>query len=88
MLRKLFALLAICAGLVAVAEPARAAVSIVETVRQAEAAGLACTPVAAGDPDRQRPRVERLLEKSKPCPKPTVILIVPTVMLQADRARE
>lgn len=88
MLRKLLALLALCAGLIAVAEPAHAAVSVVQTVRQVEGAGLTCTVAPIGTPPNTRPTGERVLEKSRPCPKPTVVLIVPTVMLQADRARE
>ncbi|OYW44099.1 MAG: hypothetical protein B7Z08_12015 [Sphingomonadales bacterium 32-68-7] len=88
MLRNFLALLAICAGLVAVAEPARAAVSVVETVRQVERTGLACTSAPAGVQNGERPRAERMLERSRPCPRPTVVLIVPTVMLRVDRAHE
>jgi hypothetical protein len=88
MLRKLLTLIAICAGLTAVASPAHAAVSMVESVQLAAKAGTPCaqrTPAAQPVPVSLS---ERIQEKGKPCPKPTIILVVPTVMLQADRARE
>jgi hypothetical protein len=87
-LRKLLTLLAICAGLTAVAEPARAAVSAVEAVRMVEGARLTCVARADVRPAMPMIGVGRSEDKAKPCPKPTVVVIVPTVMLQADRARE
>jgi hypothetical protein len=88
MLRKLLTLLAICAGLAAVAEPARAAVTTVESVRLVEQAGLACTAGSRARLSQAEQRSEGPVERVKNCPKPTIVLIVPAVMLQADRARE
>jgi hypothetical protein len=88
MLRKLLTLIAICAGLVAVAEPAHAAVSMVESVQMAAKAGVPCAQRTGLVQPAPVSFSERTQEKGKPCPKPTIILVVPTVMLQADRARE
>jgi hypothetical protein len=88
MLRKLLTLLALCAGLVAVGEPARAAVDTVESVHLVEQAGQACaartsfqSPVA----DQRQHWRELLCQGS---PKPVSLAIVPTVRLQVDRSRE
>ncbi len=88
MLRKLLTLLAICAGLTAVAEPARAAVVAVESVRVLDqgAPAFAARSTSVLAPSVLSPA--RVSEKGKPAPKPTIVVIVPTVMLQADRARE
>lgn len=88
MLRKLLTLLAICAGLTAVAEPARAAVIAVESVHVLDQATPAFVPrstasLAPGGTSRTQ-----VTDKGKPCPKTTIVVIVPTIMLQADRARE
>ncbi len=88
MLRKLLTLIAICAGLAAVAEPAHAAVSAVESVQMATRAAVACAQRAAAAQPVPASLAERMQDKGKPCPKPTVIVVVPTVMLQVDRARE
>jgi hypothetical protein len=90
MLRKLLALLVLVTGLAAVATPAQARVFDVASVRTIDA-GYACSAkadvrnaqlvgVARKDRDEAQP---------KSCPKPPkVVLIVPAVMLHADRARE
>jgi hypothetical protein len=88
MLRKLLTLLAICAGLTAVGSPAHAAVSAVESVQMAARAGVPCAQRTAAAQPAAVSLAQRVEEKGKPCPKPTVIVVVPTVMLQADRARE
>jgi hypothetical protein len=88
MLRKLLTLIALCAGLAAVAEPAHAAVSAVASVQMVERAGVPCATRSAAQQTAPVSLAARVQEKGKPCPKPTVILVVPTVMLKADRARE
>ncbi len=88
MLRKLLALLVLVTGLAAAGQPAQALVLKVDSVHAAEA-GFACT---AQPGQRSAPtsiRREREDVQPKPCPKPPrIVLVVPTVMLQADRARE
>ncbi len=88
MLRRLLALLAICAGLAAVAEPARASMSAVENVRLVEQAALACGLSAPAQFAAAAPRTQRSDEKVKICPRPVITIAVPTVMLQGDRAHE
>ena len=88
MLRKLLTLLALCAGLVAVAEPARAAVGPVESVHLVERAALACVahrnlPIAGA---QQRGHWREL--RGQRVRKPVCLAIVPTVRLQVDRSRE
>ena len=88
MLRKLLALLVLVTGLAAAGQPAQAMVLTVDSVQAVEA-GYAC---AAQPGQRTAPtsiRHERDEVQPRPCHKPPrVVLIVPTVMLQADRARE
>jgi hypothetical protein len=89
MLRKLLALLVLVTGLAAAGQPAQAMVLKVDSVQTVEA-GFACTSQAG---QRSNPasilRRERDEVQPKPCPKPPrIVLVVPTVMLQADRARE
>ena len=90
MLRKLLALLVLVTGLAAAGTPAQARVFDVESVRSIEA-GYACS-AQAGARNAQLATVlrkDRDDAQPKSCPRPpTVVLIVPTVMLQADRARE
>lgn len=88
MLRKLLTLLALCAGLVAVAEPARAAVGAVESVQLVERAGQASAARSTlqGPVAEQRGQWrERRLDAA---PKPVSLAIVPTVRLRVDRSRE
>jgi hypothetical protein len=89
MLRKLLALLVLVTGLAAVGQPAQALVVDVQSVRTAEGAGYTC---AVQPGQRSAPsalRRERDEAQPRPCPKPPrIVLVVPTVMLQADRARE
>ena len=88
MLRKLLALLVLVTGLAAVNQPAQAMVLTIDSVQAVEA-GYACT---AHQVQRSNPasiRHERDEAQPKQCPKPPrIVLVVPTVMLQADRARE
>jgi hypothetical protein len=89
MLRKLLALLVLVTGLAAIGQPAQALVGDVQSVRAAADAGYAC---AAQPGQRSAPsslRRERDEAQPKSCPKPRrIVLVVPTVMLQADRAHE
>ena len=90
MLRKLLALLVLVTGLAAAGTPAQARVFDVASVRTIDA-GYACT-AQAGARSAQLANVlrkDRDEAQPKSCPKPPkIVLIVPTVMLQADRARE
>ena len=88
MLRKLVALLVLVTGLAALGQPARALNIYVESVTAAADAGYACAG-QIGKVSGQRVTRERDETQPKMCPKPPrVVLVVPTVMLQADRARE
>jgi hypothetical protein len=81
-------MLAICAGLAAAAEPARASISAVENVRLVEQVGLAC---GLSVPAQFAPGLPGILggdDKVKICPRPVITIAVPTVMLQGDRAHE
>lgn len=88
MLRKLLALLVLVTGLAAVGQPAHAVAINVDSVRAAEV-GYACTaqPGQRAMPSSFLRDREDVLPKQ--CPKPPrIVLVVPTVMLHADRARE
>ena len=88
MLRKLLALLVLVTGLAAAGQPAQAMVLKVDSVQAVEA-GFACTAQAGQRTAPASIRRERDEVQPKACPKPPrIVLIVPTVMLQADRARE
>ena len=88
MLRKLLALLVLVTGLAAVGQPAQAMVLKVDSVQAVEA-GFACTVQAGQRSNPSSVRREVGDVQPKPCPKPPrIVLVVPTVMLHADRARE
>jgi hypothetical protein len=88
MLRKLLALLVLVTGLAAAGQPAQAMVLKVDSVQAAEA-GYACTAQPGQRTNPSSIRREREDVQPKPCPKPPrIVLVVPTVMLHADRARE
>ncbi|MCB2065490.1 MAG: hypothetical protein KDE15_02485 [Erythrobacter sp.] len=86
MLRKLLTLLAVISGLGLSAQPSLAAqASVVSVAAQVET--QACQPVVAhplmltsGNAARQR--------NARPCRPVAVVIVTPTVQLQADRARE
>ena len=90
MLRKLIALLLLVTGLAAVGTPAQARVFDVESVRTIDA-GYSCS-AQPGSRNAQLINVlrnDRDEAQPKSCPRPPkIVVIVPTVMLQADRARE
>jgi hypothetical protein len=91
MLRKLLALLVLVTGLAAAGTPAQALSLDVESVRSVDASAYACSAqkgarytqlVSILRKDRDEPQ-------PKSCPRPPkIVVIVPTVMLHADRARE
>ena len=90
MLRKLIAILLLVTGLAAVGTPAQARVFDVESVRTIDA-GYSCS----AQPGSRNARLINVLRNDrdeaqpKSCPRPPkIVVIVPTVMLQADRARE
>ena len=88
MLRKLLALLVLVTGLAAAGQPAQAMVLKVDSVQAAEA-GFACTTQAGQRSAPKSVRRERDEVQPKACPRPPrIVLVVPTVMLHADRARE
>lgn len=91
MLRKLLALIVLVTGLAAVDTPAQARVFDVESVRTVDA-GYSCS-AQTGVRSAQLVGVLRKLDRDeaqpKSCPRPPkIVLIVPAVMLHADRARE
>jgi hypothetical protein len=89
MLRKLLALLVLVTGLAAAGTPAQALSFDVESVRTVDASGYACSAqqgtrhaLPSADKDRDE-------APAKSCPRPPkIVVVVPTVMLHADRARE
>ena len=88
MLRKLLAILVLVTGLAAVGTPAQARVFDVESVRTIDS-GYACVAPAGLRNGAPAVRNERHEARPKSCPRPPkVVVIVPTVMLQIDRARE
>lgn len=88
MLRKLLAILVLVTGLAAVGTPAQARVFDVETVRTIDA-GYVCVSQARVRSAALAVRKDRDDAQPKSCPRPPkVVVIVPTVMLQVDRAHE
>jgi hypothetical protein len=89
MLRKLLALLFLVTGLAALGQPAQARIYAVESVRTSVDAGYACAAQPGARDKHLTTRHEKDDGQPKMCPRPPrIVLIVPTVMLQADRARE
>ena len=91
MLRKLIAILVLVTGLAAAGTPAQARVFDVASVRTVDAAYSCSTPAAAHGAQLVEilRKVEREATQAKQCPRPPkIVVIVPAVMLQADRARE
>ncbi|HYC81164.1 MAG TPA: hypothetical protein VEB68_01765 [Croceibacterium sp.] len=90
MLRKLIALLVLVTGLAALGQPAQARIVDVDSVGLASLeTGYACSAKQGAPAAHLAVARERDETHPKMCPKPPrIVLIVPTVMLQADRARE
>jgi hypothetical protein len=91
MLRKLIALLVLVTGLAAAGTPAQARAFDFESVRTIDA-GYACS-AQTGSRSAQLADILRGRDRDeaqpKSCPRPPkIVLIVPAVMLQADRAHE
>lgn len=88
MVRKLIALLVLVTGLAAVGQPAQASAVDFDSVASFSSSS-ACATQAGTRAARLAGAVQRAPVQAKACPKPPrIVLIVPTVMLQADRARE
>jgi len=89
MLRKLVALVILVTGLAALGQPAHALSLDVENVRSAADASYACSVQSNSVNTQRTARSQREDAHPKACPRPPrIVLVVPTVMLQADRARE
>lgn len=87
MIRQLLALIALITGLAAVAQPVQARIVPVEAVGQALARDMVCQKgTLSTQLDRQW--TTKSPEPPKICPRPQIVIIVPPVMLQVDRARE
>ena len=90
MIRKLIALLVLITGLAAMGQPAQARIVDLDRTGFASfSANSACATQADSRAANFAGAIERDVAPPKGCPKPPkVVVIVPTVMLQADRARE
>ena len=90
MVRKLIALLVLVTGLAALGQPAQARIVDLDRTGFASlSTSYACTSQADARAARFGDALQRDALPRKACPKPPkVVVIVPTVMLQADRARE
>ena len=90
MLRKLLTLFVFLSGLAAAGTPAHARIVTLEEVRLEASSSLASPCVSArrsadASFGRGHQRAERPLEA---CPRATIVIRVPAVMLGVDRARE
>jgi len=90
MLRKLIALVVLVTGLAALGQPAQARIVDLDSIGLASLdTGPAHTAQARVAATRFVATAERDQAPQKSCTKPPrVVVLVPTVMLQADRARE
>jgi len=88
MLRQLLTVLAILTGLVSAGVPARASASEVASVRLVATteATAKCTIPSAGPAYMPQPPSKD--DVQKPCPHPLPPVVLPPVMLKADRALE
>ncbi len=85
MLRQMLTLLAVISGLTLVAEPARALDADIISI--AEAADSQCD-IKGTAPAQLSIGVIARAEQDRPCRKVRVVIWIPPVMLQADRAWE
>jgi hypothetical protein len=90
MIRKLIALLVLVTGLAAAGQPAQARVADFNRIGLASlSAPSACSTQAGAHAASFRGALQRGDIRPRACPKPPrIVLVVPTVMLQIDRARE
>jgi len=90
MLKRILTLFAILTGLAAVAAPAQARFSVIEDIG-VHAAGETAPKCADKRIEEAAPLeryVERKAQPQTACKPAVVTIVIPTVMLQADRARE
>ncbi len=87
MIRQLLALVALITGLAAVAEPAQARYADIQAASQAAQRDASCKQRAVASTVATGRAWDRA-DQPKVCPRPQIVIIVPPVMLQADRARE
>lgn len=88
MLRQLLTLLAVLTGLTATVAPAHALDSSVQAVEMAQDAAGSMAQVEAARIGLAEPAMQTSEVRQGLKPGPMIALVVPTVMLQADRARE
>lgn len=87
MLRQLLTLLAVLTGLTATVAPVQALDLRARAVQVAEQGGLVAAQ--ADDQVAARGVAPRRADRREPAhPRPVIVIQTPTVMLQADRARE
>ena len=91
MLKRILTLFAILTGLAAVAAPAHARLSMIEDV-MVQAAGENAPKCADKRIEERAGPIERLVERKgqspSACRPPVITVVIPTVMLQADRTHE
>jgi hypothetical protein len=87
MLRQLLTLLAVISGFTLAAEPVAAAQGAVVSVASADAQ-TDCAPIANAPLQMAEARQANRAQQALPYPARPAIVSVPTVYLQADRARE
>jgi len=87
MIRHLLTLLALCAGFASIGTPAHA-VQVVAAADQVSASAVASAPIAVVRLIGAAPAARWVQDRSRPAPRLPQVGHVPTVHLQADRARE
>lgn len=87
MLRQLLTLLAVISGFTLAAAPVSAADAQSVSVAAAQA-GQDCQTVVNLPLQLSAPALNQRAVEPRPCPRPILIVVTPTVQLQADRARE
>lgn len=88
MLRQLLTVLAILTGLAAAGAPAQASVNDVASVRQVAAAEVTAQCAVPSSSPALTPQPPASTAVRTACPKPRPALVVPAVVLRADRALE
>lgn len=87
MLRQLLTLLAVISGFTLAAEPVAAAQGAVMSVAAADQQAE-CPPVVSAPMQLAQARQASLAQRAIPCPRRPIIVVVPPVQIQADRAHE
>lgn len=87
MIRQILALIALITGLAAVAEPAQARYADVQAVSQAVQRDAGCKQGVVASRSVTSTLWGRV-DQARSCPRPQIVVIVPPVMLKADRAHE